>query len=70
MSWFFKVCFFKSNLYRYASVVANAIRKQKIELQKKFLNIARTRSARYKIQKFLTEQGGAEHKLNSVYPYS
>ena len=40
-----------------AAALAGAVAKQKISLQKKFLDIARTRSAKYKIKKFLAEQG-------------
>ena len=40
-----------------AAALAGAVAKQKIALQTKFLDIARTRSAKYKIKKFLAEQG-------------
>ncbi|ACO70097.1 predicted protein, partial [Micromonas commoda] len=40
-----------------AAALAGAVAKQKISLQKKFLDMARTRSAKYKIKKFLAEQG-------------
>uniref|UniRef100_A0A7S0X9U9 TGS domain-containing protein n=1 Tax=Mantoniella antarctica TaxID=81844 RepID=A0A7S0X9U9_9CHLO len=35
----------------------DSVTEQKIALQRRFLHVARTRSARYKIQKFLTEHG-------------
>ncbi|EEH56647.1 uncharacterized protein MICPUCDRAFT_27276, partial [Micromonas pusilla CCMP1545] len=40
-----------------ASAVARAVAKQKVALQKGFFDIAKTRSAKYKIQKFLAENG-------------
>ena len=52
-----------------AAAVAGAVTKQKVALQKKFLKIARTRSAKYKIQKFLMEQGampGASSPLSAA----
>jgi hypothetical protein len=40
-----------------AAAVEGAMRKQNIARQQRFFEIARTRSARYKIQKYLTERG-------------
>ena len=52
-----------------AAAVEGAMRKQNIARQQRFFEIARTRSARYKIQKYLTERGyPAEANRAAGYP--
>ena len=51
-----------------AAAVAQAAAKQKIALQEKFLQMARTRSARFKIRKFLAEQGAIPWPSSELVP--
>ena len=46
-----------------AAAVAGAARKQRIAAQRRFLTIARTRSARAKIKKFLAEHGALDDEV-------
>ena len=49
-----------------AAAVASAARKQRIATQRRFLQIARTRSARAKIKKFLAEHGALDDEVDGV----
>ena len=49
-----------------AAAVASAARKHSVATQKRFLTLARTRSARAKIKKFLAENGALEESLEAV----
>jgi GTP pyrophosphokinase len=49
-----------------AAAVASAARKQRVATQRRFLQIARTRSARAKIKKFLAEHGALDDEVDGV----